>query len=125
MKSCVMRSFVLAILALAIGVGLFWFGYDSFASGDPQNSWLPMVAYAVLFPLAYFVPAFWGRLGDGESNDRQFDSADWATLTVFLAWVVVGVIFVSVGYSGLVVLGPTGAGLVGVVAMMAHWARLR
>lgn len=125
MWSRLKNNLVLPLLALAIGLEQFWFGYDSFASGGPQSTWLPMMTYAVLFPLAYFVPAFWGRLGLGESSDREFDSADWATLAVFLAWVVVGVAFVSVGFTGLLVLGPTGVGLVGVVAMVVHWVKLR
>jgi hypothetical protein len=91
------RNVALLIVGLVYGVTQVYFGISLFNQNAPNTEWVPQLTWGVLFLV--FVIGFSVGMWLDEGPTGGFGLSGWGMLLGFGLWLVVGLVFLSVGYS--------------------------
>lgn len=109
-------KFTWTILVIAAAILIMGPGIQHIIRGDPIVEWIVDITLGVLLLVFYFGT----RLANWMEKDQsasQFGLSSWTTLVLSSVWVIVGIAFISTGFTSIGVLGFTFFGGVGVIGM--------
>lgn len=120
MKENVKRIVFRVVFAASVSICFIVFAVEEARNGALPREWLPEVIFAVLFPLALFVGVVEIWVQGEEYSDAESNTWNWLRIGIYGGWSLVGVGFLVLGSSELVVLALTIAGSIGVATTLSH-----
>lgn len=92
-------------------------GWEPLLAGSPPSEWLPAITLALLWGALAFI-GFVGTVYGADSGESEgFEGYQWGMVAVFVVIPIIGLTFLSLGYS----LVQVGIDIVGAPAVLALW----